>query len=126
MKKRLSRLEIKQAILTDSRFRDLFPELKEDISKVISNPSCACNVPIYDKFFKHKDRLAKYFSEREIKDPKQEAEENNQNHWSVINCKVDELEEVLNKMHKLGRVQIAVARFQDEVTVIVNDPGIMV
>ena len=124
-KRRLSRLEIKNAVLNDKRFRDLFPELQEDIAKVIGNPSCACNVPIYDKFFKHKDRLVKYFSNREIKNPVEEVKETNQNHWSVYNCNVEEIEEVLNKMHKHGRHQIAIARYEDEVTIIVNSLGIM-
>jgi hypothetical protein len=124
-KKRLTRLDIKHAILTDGRFRDLFPELKEDIAKVLNNPSCACNIPIYEEFFRFKDRLGKYFSSKEIKSPKEEVEEDNQNHWSVINCHVDELEGVLNKMHKVGRQQIAVARYEDEITLVVNDLGIM-
>lgn len=124
-KKRLSRLDIKQAILTDSRFRELFPELKSDIQKVLNNPSCACNAPIYDNFFKYKDRLTDYFKGKEIKSFKEQATEDSQNHWNVINCKIDELEAVLNKLHKFGRIQIAAARYQDEVTVIVNDLGIM-
>lgn len=124
-KRRLSRLDIKHAILTDGRFRELFPEIKEDIAKVINNPSCACNIPIYDQFFKFKDRLAKYFSNKEIQSPQEEVQELNQNHWNVINCKVEELENVLNQMHKIGRVQIAIARYEDQVTIVVNDPGII-
>jgi hypothetical protein len=124
-KSRLTRLEIKHAIISDSRFRELFPELKEDVAKVLQNPSCGCNVPIYDKFFKYKDRLAQYFSEREIKAPHEEAAEASQNHWNVINCKVDELEDFLNKLHKVGRLQLAVARYEDQITVIVNDIGIV-
>ena len=124
-KKRLTRLNIKHAILTDGRFRDLFPELKKEIAEVLNNPSCACNVPIYDMFFKYNERLGKYFSGHEIKSPQEEAIEDNQNHWNVINCNVEELEEAMNKLHKVGRVQIAVARYQDELTVIVNDTGIV-
>jgi len=125
-KRRLSRLEIKQAILTDARFRNLFPELKNDMAEVLNNPSCGCNVPYYDKFFKFKDRLAKYFSGREIKSPEEEVQELNQNHWNVINCSVDKLEEVLNKLHKVGHPQVAVARYEDQVTVIVKESGVMV
>ena len=124
-KKKLSRLEIKQAILTDGRFRELFPELKSDIHKVLNDPSCGCNVPIYNKFFQFKDRLAKYFSTRDIKEP-DEPVEPNQNHWNVINCKASELEGILNQLHKLGHPQLAVARYEDEVTVIVNEPGKMI
>jgi len=124
-KTRLSRLEIKHAILTDGRFRKLFPELNEDILKVLNDPSCGCNVPVYDKFFKYKNRLAKYFSKRDIKSPEEEVQEMNQNNWNVINCKADELEEVLNKLHKVGRPQLAVARYEDKITVIINEPGVI-
>ncbi len=124
-KRTLSRLEIKNAILNDARFRKLFPELKDEINKVIHDPGCACNVPIYDKFFKYKKRLSEYFSNRSIKTPEEEKKELEQNHWSVFNCKADELESVLNKMHKIGRKQIAVARYEDELTVIVNDLGVI-
>ena len=125
-KKNLTRLEIKQAILTDGRFRDLFPELKSDISKVLNDPSCGCNVPIYNKFFQFKDRLKKYFSSREIKTPEEMTKEEVQNHWSVINCKANELEGILNRLHKHGFPQLAIARYEDEITVIVNEPGKMV
>ncbi len=124
-KKTLSRLEIKNAIMNDGRFRDLFPELKKDITAVINDPGCACNIPIYDKFFKYKKRLGEYFSNRAIKTPEDERRELEQNHWSVFNCKADELEGVLNKMHKIGRKQIAVARYEDEITIIVNDLGVV-
>jgi hypothetical protein len=122
-KRRLSRLDVKHAILTDKRFRELFPELQEDIAKVLHNPSCACNIPIYDQFFKYKDRLAKYFTDKEIKSPQEEAEEENINHWNVVNCKADELEEVLNGLHKIGRIQLAIARYQDEITLVTNSAG---
>lgn len=124
-KKTLTRLEIKQAILTDGRFRELFPELSDDIRKILNNPGCACNAPMLDKFFKYKDRLLEYFSNRDIKSPQEQVQEDNQNHWTVINCKVEELESVLNKLHKFGRKQIAVARYENDLTVIVNDMGIM-
>lgn len=122
--KKLTRQEIKAAILTDSRFRELFSDFKDDMDAVLSNPDCACHIPIYDKFFKHKDRLLMYFSNREIKHPAEEANEE-QNYWTVINCKVDELEEILNKTHRFGRKYITVARWEEYATVIVNDMGIV-
>ena len=125
-KRRLTRLEIKQAILTDGRFRDLFPELKSDIHKVLNDPSCGCNVPIYNKFFQFKDRLREYFSDREIKTPEEMSKKETQNHWKVINCNADELEAILNTLHKHGQAQIAVARYEDKITVIVNEPGRMI
>ena len=125
-KTRLSRLEIKRATLSDRRFRELFPELKDDIAKVLSNPSCGCNIPIYDKFYKFKDRLAQYFTDKEIKSPQEEAIEENQNFWSVTNCKASELEDILNKMHKIGRIQLSIARYEDEVTLVTNSIGYII
>ncbi len=126
-KRTLSRLDIKQAILTDVRFRKLFPELKQEIDSILKNPTCACNVPMFDKFFRHKDRLRQYFSNREIKSPgePQEDKGSHQNHWTVIDCHVDELERKLNELHKVGQKQVAVARYEDRIVMIVNDLGVM-
>lgn len=124
-KRTLSRSEIKQAILSDGRFRDLFPELKKEIEEIINNPACPCIVPTIDKMFQHKDRLKSYFSNREIVDPKVEAETSNQNSWIVINCHVSELEANLNKLAKIGRKQIAISRYEDQVTLVINDLGVM-
>ena len=123
-KKRVSRLDVKKAVLTDKRFRELFPELQEDISKILSNPSCACNISHYDKFFKYKDRLALYFQDWEIKSPQEEAIEDSQNQWSVVNCNINELEDVLNSLHKNGRSQVAIARYEDQITLVVNNMGV--
>jgi len=122
--KRLTRLDIKHAILSNVKFRELFPELEKEIKEVISNPSCPCHIPTYDLFFRYKDRLQQYFSMKEIKSPQEEAEDESQNNWSVINCKAHELEDVLNKLHKQGRLQIAIARFENEITLVVNSLGI--
>ena len=124
--KQLTRNDIKKAILSDSRFRDLFPELKDDFAKVLSNRSCACNIPVYDACFRFKDRLSQYFTNKEIKSPQEEAVEDNTNNWSVTNCKASELEGVLNKMHKIGRIQLAIARYEDEITLVTNSIGVMI
>jgi len=124
MKNKLSRKDIQKAVLNDTRFRELFPELQDEINQILKNPNCGCNVKHIDKFFKYKKRLLNYFSNHEVVSPQEEAEEM-QNDWDVINCHVDELEEVLNAMHKRNRKQIAVARYEDQVTVIVNDLGIV-
>ena len=120
----LDRKDIKNAILTDARFRESFSELKEDIDKVLAKPECSCNIPIYDKFFKYKDKLSMYFTNKEIKAPHEIVKEE-QNKWTVINCKVEELEEILNKTQKFGRKYLTVARWEDHATVIVNDMGIV-
>lgn len=117
--KKLSLLDIKQA-LWDKRFRDLFPEHSAEINKFIENPGCACNVDFYKKLMQHKDRLQEYFPTKEIVTPQEEAESLAQNHWKVINCTAQELEGKLKSLGK-GRKQIAVARWQDQVTVVVNE-----
>jgi len=124
-KQKLTLLDIKFAILNDKRFRDLFPELAEESSKIMNNPSCGCNVPMLRKFLNEKERLQKYFPNKDIITSDEEIEALAQNKWDVINCKIDELEDVLNGLHKVGRKQIAVARFEDKVTVIVNDLGVI-
>lgn len=113
--KKLGILDVKQAILGDSRFRELFPELKEDFDKILNNPSCACNKKMYHKVFEYKDRLKKYFPDREIAKPENKP----QNYWSVINCKAIELQKILNNLHKHGRKQIAIARYEDQLTVVI-------
>lgn len=121
--KKLRLLEIKHAILHDHRFRELFPELQDQFNEVINNPGCACNVPVFRKVLEYKDRLVKYFPNREVETPQEEAVRLSQNDWTVINCKANELEKILTSFHKQGRKQVAVARWEDQVTVIVNDLG---
>ena len=42
-----------------------------------------------------------------------------ENNWTVINCHVSEIESRLKALGP-GRMQIAIARFEDQATVIVN------
>ncbi len=119
----LSLLDVKQA-LWDKRFRDLFPEHTELITGFLNNPGCSCNVDLYRKLMEHKDRLKEYFPTREIVTPKEEVEILSNNKWKVINCKAADLEKQLKKLGK-GRKQIAVARWEDEVTVVVNELDVL-
>ena len=120
MQKRLGLLDVKQAFLSDGRFRDLFPELKAEMDEAMKNPTCACNRKLYDKFFDHPDRLAKYFPDRKIESTTERINTLAKNAWTVINCAAAELESRLRKLPP-GRKQIAVARSGDQVTVIVNE-----
>ncbi len=63
--------------------------------------------------------LEKYFPDAEIVDESKEIERLAKNQWLVINCKIYQLEEQL-KMLPPGRKQIEMARYQDEVTVIID------
>lgn len=118
IKRKLGVLDVKQA-LYDEKFQNLFPELKEDINKAIGNPGCPCNREIYLKFFAYKERLERFFPNRIVESVEEENDKLAENHWTVINCKVDELENKLRKLPK-GRKQLAVTRFEDQVTVVVN------
>lgn len=108
--------------LRDHRFRETLPsELKEDLEKYLQNPGCACNTPFYKKLMLNcKDQLSAYYPNRAVADLQEEAQKLAQNNFSVINCNIDELEGKLKKLPS-GRKQIAVTRFEDKVTVIINE-----
>lgn len=112
--------------MQDSEFRRKLPEtLKEDIQKYEQNPGCACNMPIYKKILKYGiKQLQEYFPGREIENIDEELEKLNKNYWTVISCHKDELEAKLKALPN-GRKQIAVARWEDQVTVIVNEIAIL-
>lgn len=123
MKKRVTVHDIKQALL-DERFRASLPdELTEDVQKFLKNPGCACNHPIYVKVMrKARKQVAEYFpsidtpTEDEFE---KETERLAKNDWQVINCHVNELTEKLRDLGP-GRKQLEIARWQDQVTVVVN------
>lgn len=123
--KTISLLDIKQA-LKDARFRSALPtELNDEVQKYLSNPGCACNMPLYRKILEGcGDLLRSYFPGRQPADLKEEAKRLAENKFSVINCHVDELESELRRLPS-GRKQIAVARHADQVTVIVNELDII-
>lgn len=114
-------MDVKQA-LRDKRFRDsLPPEFNDDLQKYLQNPGCACNVPVYKKIMTEaKEQLQAYYPNRSIANLDEEASKLAQNHFTVINCQVDELEEKLRKLPS-GRKQIAVSRYDNFVTVVVNE-----
>lgn len=118
---KLGLLDIKQALL-DSRFRNTLPhDIREEVAKFLENPSCPCNTPLYRKILsQHLDKLKAYYPNKEVAEVPDIVEEENQ--WTVINCRADELEDRLRKLPK-GRKQLAVARYEDLVTVVVNELG---
>lgn len=113
--------EVKQA-LADPAFRRKLPDrLKEDVQKYEQNPECVCNVSIYRNILRYaRKELAEYFPQSEIEDPDQLVAQLAQNHFSVINCHINDLEAKLKKLPS-GRKQIQIARWQEQVTVIVNE-----
>lgn len=118
---KISLLEVKQA-LRDGRFRSSLPqELQPDMEKYLQNPGCACNTKFYRRILQEcKKQLVAYFPGKEIEDVDEELLKLAENNWTVFSCHIGELENKLRKLPR-GRKQIAVARWEDQVTVIVND-----
>ena len=118
-RKSLSVHEIKQALL-DDRFRKQLPvSLNDDIVKFLQNPGCSCNGSIYRRVAQEaREQLLAYYPGRE---PLQEDKVvPPPNRWRVINCTIQELERQLQALGP-GRRQVSVARYQDQVTVVIND-----
>ena len=112
-------MTIKQA-LKDGRFRDTLPlSMRDDLVKYLQNPNCgSCNLPLLKKIFSDcKKQLLDYFPNSELSE---ETIVENDNSFNVINCKIQELQDKLRRLGP-GRKQIALSRWQDEVTVIINE-----
>lgn len=123
MKKKINVHDLKQALL-DERFRATLPEeLLGDVQKFLKNPGCACNHPIYMNVMRKASReIASYFPTKETppaEEMEKQLEKVARNDWQVINCSVNELTSELRKLRP-GRKQLDVARWQDQVTVVVN------
>lgn len=123
MKRKVTIHDIKQALL-DERFRaSLPPALSDDVQKFLKNPGCACNHPIYMNVMrKATKQVAEYFPAKEEPDlveMEKEIEKISKNEWQVINCHINDLAVELRKLGA-GRKQLDVARWQDQVTVVVN------
>lgn len=114
-------MDVKQA-LRDARFREGLPkEFEEDLRKYQQNPGCACNVSLYKKIMTEaKESLQAYYPNKSVISLEDDASKLAENNFSVINCDINSLQDNLRKLGP-GRKQIAVARFEDKITVIVND-----
>jgi len=108
--------------LKDERFRKSLPDsFSGDLSKYERNPGCGCNIQFYKKILlEAKDQLKEYFPDKEVSESSKELNSFFKNNFSVINCKINELEEILKKLPP-GRKQLAISRYQDDVTVILNE-----
>ena len=116
--KKIGLIDVKSA-LRDGRFREMLPSSYEkDINEFLNNPNCPCNLNLYRNVLKDCiEQLTRYFPGRDIEEVSENLINNN---WSVINCNIDELESRLRKLPP-GRKQLAVTRFEDLVTVVVNE-----
>lgn len=118
---KISIQEVKEA-LRDSKFRlSLPPELKDDIRKYEQNPNCPCNLDVYRNILKFgAKQLKEYYPDKEVVNPDTELPPLQENYWTVINCSVNEIEAHLKK-YKVGRFQIAICRWEEQATIIIND-----
>jgi len=123
--KKIKLIDVKAA-LRDARFREMLPkDLDKEVNEFLSNPTCPCNVPLYRKIITNcKEQLMKYFPNREVADEAKELNALAQNNWSVLNCHIDELEKKLRDLPP-GRKQMAITRYQEEVTVVINELDIV-
>jgi len=114
--------EVLKKALRDHGFRGMYPELSAEMDKWISNPDCQCNAPLYNTLLSDIQRLKRYFGEDiVVAEPAIAVEPEQINRWQVINCKVDELEAILQGLSH-GPKQLAIARFNQDITVVINDP----
>lgn len=111
---------VKRALL-DGEFRKRFAKHGDLIDKWIDNPGCKCNAPLYSAILEDVASLREYFGEDIVVVGQQGGPAEQVNRWTVINCSIHELERELAKLPP-GPKQIAIARFEDRVTAVVNDP----
>ena len=117
-------LDVKAA-LQDERFRDTLPEEMQKEFKGISCSSCPANTSFYQRILRdHRSQLQEYFPGRQVSDIKEENKKLAENHWTIINCHIDELESKLKKLPP-GRKQLDLSRYEDQVTVVINEMDVL-
>jgi hypothetical protein len=121
MANKITLLDIKHA-LQDARFRKTLPDsMEKELLEYNKNRNCPCNTKLYRRIIKEaKQQLKAYFPGREVINEEEEIKKLAENHWIVINCHINELEKKLKKLPP-GRKQVEVARYEDQVTAIINE-----
>jgi hypothetical protein len=131
-------LDVKNA-LRDEKFRSTLPEnLKEPVQKFLGNQNCSCNLKIYQQVLAEaKEQITAYYPEKSYVNPDnkvemeevkaaqkeqlaQQAKRLATNVFKVINCSIGELEERMKALPP-GRKQITMSRYEDQVTVLINE-----
>lgn len=114
-------MDVKQA-LRDDRFRNSLPvTFEEDLKKYKQNPGCSCNVPLYKRIMvEAKETLQSFYPNKSIVSLEEDAKKLAENNFTVINCHIDELEKKMKSL-TMGRKQLAISRYEDQVTLVVND-----
>jgi hypothetical protein len=115
-------LDVKNA-LADENFRKNLPAtLQDDVNKYMQNPNCSCNLKIYQKLMSEaKPQLQSFYPNKNLTDAPVEIKKNvNVNKFHVINCSIGELEQRMQALPP-GRKQITISRWEDQVTVLINE-----
>ena len=125
MANKITLLDIKQA-LQDARFRKTLPDsMSKELAEYNKNRNCPCNTKLYRRILKEaRQQLKDYFPGRDVVNEEEEIRKLAENHWTVINCHIKELEGKLKKLPP-GRKQVEVARYEDQVTAIINEIDII-
>ena len=129
--KNITLLDIKNA-MKDPEFVSKLPSsLAPEIEKVKSNPTCGCNVKVYEKILNEaKDIVQGYFPNKNTSVQAVQEEVAKQpgptppqirNNWKVINCSIHDLESHLAQIGA-GHKQLTISRYEDQVTAVVNSP----
>jgi len=71
-----------------------------------------------------KEQITAYYPDKSYVNPDEQVKEQTrrlaQNSFKVINCSIGELEETMKKL-PAGRKQVTLARWEDQVTVLINE-----
>lgn len=142
----ISLSDIKNALRDPTFIATLPASLHGDVQKYMSNPGCSCNMAIVQRIVKEApEQLKAYYPTKDIagandaikemnanlpkiehsvpqnnEQPAQSQKPATNNNFSVINCSIGEVEQRLKAL-PAGRKQIAIARYEDQVTVIINE-----
>lgn len=120
--KKIDLIDVKKA-LADPRFRQsLGIEFQEDVAKYLTNPGCSCNHKIYRRILKEakKQLLSYYPGKTEVDNESENISKMSRNYFTVINCHKDDLQKELKKLPP-GRKQIAITRYEDQITAVINE-----
>lgn len=105
--------------LHDRRFLDMFPELASLADRYTKSPQCgSCGVALAREIIQRfPERLGDYFVGRDLP-VHQDGTEDRQ--FEVINCHVDDLEAKLRGLPPGVSKHVALARWEDQVTVVIQ------
>ena len=105
--------------LHNPKFRQILAgDYTEELQSFDKDPNCLCHHKFYRLIAtKEVEAFRRFYPELGELETSNELREDN---WHVINCSV---EDVLDQLRKLppGKKQVALARYEDQVTIVVNE-----